>query len=473
MNIQSSVDAANAVPSDLEGAAPSWRSGVGRKTQIVVVGGGAGGLELVRKLGAKFGRKNHDIILVDRNASHIWKPLLHEVAAGSLDANLDEVGYRGHCHKWGYRFFKGTLSGIDREQRTIQLAPVQDDDGTEIISEHTIRYDYLVLAVGSISNDFGVSGVKDHAIYLDSREQADKFRTKLLNHCLRVSRTMSVDPEANARVRVAIVGGGATGVELAAELYNAAGALKYYGLEVFDESRLKVTLLEAGERILPALPERLSHAAKHELEELGVEVRTETQVIKARKGLFLTRDGDAIRADLIVWAAGVKGAAFLSELGLETNRNNQIIVRPTMQSIDDDRIFALGDCCSYIPEGAERPIPPRAQAAHQMADTVFENLTLAMKNAKRVKDGKTQKPLKPFLYQDNGSLVSLSRFSTVGSLMGNLVGGSMAVEGRLARFIYTSLYSMHLLAIHGWIKGLSLMAIGRVNRIVRPRLKLH
>ena len=473
MNIQSTLDTANSVPNDLEGLAPSWRSGEGRKTQIVVVGGGAGGLELVRKLGAKYGRKHHDIILIDKNASHIWKPLLHEVAAGSLDANLDEVGYRGHCHKWGYRYFKGTLSGIDRESRTIQLAPVYDDDGTEIISQHTMRYDYLVLAVGSVSNDFGVNGVREHAIYLDSREQADKFRSKLLNHCLRVSRTMSVDPAANAQVRVAIVGGGATGVELAAELYNAASALEYYGLEVFDESRLKVTLLEAGERILPALPERLSQAAQTELEELGVEVRTRTQVIKARKGLYLTRDDDAIRADLIVWAAGVKGAEFLATLGLETNRNNQIIVRPTMQSLDDDRIFALGDCCSYIPEGEDRPIPPRAQAAHQMADTVFDNLVRVMANAKRAKDGKAPKPLKPFVYHDNGSLVSLSRFSTVGSLMGNLVGGSMAVEGRLARFIYTSLYSMHLLAIHGWIKGLSLMAIGRVNRIVRPRLKLH
>lgn len=473
MNIQSTLDTIESVPSDLEGARVSHGDNSGQKTQIVVVGGGAGGLELVRKLGAKFGRKNHDIILVDKNASHIWKPLLHEVAAGSLDANLDEVGYRAHCHKWGYRYFKGTLAGIDRKRGLIRLAPVIDDDGTEIISEHTIRYDYLVLAVGSISNDFGVNGVKEHAIYLDSREQADKFRTKLLNHCLRVSRTMSVDPAADAQVRVAIVGGGATGVELAAELYNAAGALKFYGLEVFDESRLKVTLLEAGERILPALPERLSQAARHELEELGVEVRTKTQVIKARKGLFLTRDDDAIRADLIVWAAGVKGAPFLATLGLETNRNNQIIVRPTMQSIEDDRIFAMGDCCSYIPEGEDRPIPPRAQAAHQMADTVYDNLLIAMKNAERKKAEKPTKPLKPFVYQDNGSLVSLSRFSTVGSLMGNLVGGSMAVEGRLARFIYTSLYSMHLLAIHGWIKGLSLMAIGRVNRIVRPRLKLH
>ena len=477
MNIQSSLDPATSVPSDgqdvsVDGA-PSWRSGVGRKTQIVVVGGGAGGLELVRRLGSKFGRKHHDIILVDKNASHIWKPLLHEVAAGSLDANLDEVGYRGHCHKWGYRYFKGTLDGIDRERRAIHLAPVYDDDGSELISRHTIRYDYLVLAVGSISNDFGVSGVKDHAIYLDSREQADKFRTKLLNHCLRVSRTMSVDPEANAQVKVAIVGGGATGVELAAELYNAAGALKHYGLEVFDESRLKVTLLEAGERILPALPEALSQAAHSELEKLGVEVRTRTQVIKAKKGLFLTRDDDAIRADLIVWAAGVKGADFLATLGLSTNRSNQLIVRETMQTIEDDRIFALGDCCSYIPEGEQRPIPPRAQAAHQMADTVYDNLKRVMDNAHRAEKGKAARPLKPFVYHDNGSLVSLSRFSTVGSLMGNLVGGSMAVEGRLARFIYTSLYSMHLLAIHGWLKGLSLMAIGRVNRIVRPRLKLH
>ena len=130
-----------------------------RKIQIVVVGGGAGGLELARKLGAKYGRKNHDIILVDRNLTHIWKPLLHEVAAGSLDANLDEVGYRSHCYRWGYRFFQGTLEGIDREARTISLAPVYEDDGTEVIAGHTIRYDYLVLAVGSVSNEFGVPGV--------------------------------------------------------------------------------------------------------------------------------------------------------------------------------------------------------------------------------------------------------------------------------------------------------------------------
>ncbi|WP_390585562.1 NAD(P)/FAD-dependent oxidoreductase [Erythrobacter sp. MTPC3] len=434
-----------------------------RKTQIVVVGGGAGGLELVRKLGAKFGRKHHDIILVDRNLSHIWKPLLHEVAAGSLDANLDEVGYRGHCYRWGYRFFQGRLDGIDRDARTISLAPMYDKDGTEVIAGHTIRYDYLVLAVGSISNDFGVPGVKEHCIYLDSRDQADKFRTRLLNHCLRVSRAMMANPDADEQVKIAIVGAGATGVELAAELYNAAGALRHYGLEVFDESRLNVTLLEAGPRILPALPERLSDAARHELTELGVKVKTDTQVIEARPRVLQTSSGETIEADLIVWAAGVKGAEFLSELGLQTNPRNQIKVRETMQTLDDDRIFALGDCASYIPEGEQAPIPPRAQAAHQMAGTVYDNIVRSIKG----------KRLKTFVYRDKGSLISLSRFSTVGSLMGNLVGGSLAVEGRIARFIYTSLYGLHLLGIHGWMKGVFLMLIGRVNRIVRPRLKLH
>jgi NADH:ubiquinone reductase (H+-translocating) len=434
-----------------------------RKTQIVVVGGGAGGLELVRRLGAKFGRKRHDIILVDKNLSHIWKPLLHEVATGALDANLDEVGYRGHCYRWGYRFFQGSLDGVNRAAKTISLAPVYDKDGSEVIAGHTIRYDVLVLAVGSVSNDFGVPGVKEHCTYLDSREQADTFRTRLLNNCLRVSRAMMKDPNADEMVRVAIVGGGATGVELAAELYNAAGALSHYGLEVFDESRLKVTLLEAGPRILPLLPEKLSAAARYELGQLGVEVMDNTQVIEARPGTLVTKCARMIEADLLVWAAGVKGAEYLAGLGLETNVRNQFVVRDTLQTVTDDRIFALGDCATYTPPGEERPVPPRAQAAHQMASIVYDNII-------RLLDGR---PLKTFFYRDKGSLVSLSRFSTVGSLMGNLIGGSMAIEGRLARFVYNSLYRLHLLGIHGWVKGTFLMLIGRVNRILRPRLKLH
>ena len=193
-------------------------------------------------------------------------------------------------------------------------------------------------------------------------------------------------------------------------------------------------------------------------------MRPATQVVAATPDAIHVKDGSIIPADLRVWAAGVKGADFLHEIGgLETTRNNQLLVKATLQTTRDDRIFAIGDCASYTPLGQDRPVPPRAQAAHQMADTVFRNIKALIAG----------KPLRSFVYQDKGSLVSLARFSTVGSLMGNLVGGKMAIEGRLARLVYTSLYRMHLIAIHGWLKGLFLILVGHVNQVLRPKLKLH
>lgn len=434
------------------------------KTQIVVVGGGAAGLELVRRLGGKLGRDAFDVILLERNRTHIWKPLLHEVAAGALDANLDEVGYRNHGHRWRYRYFYGSFAGIDREARQVIVAPLHDEDGSELISGHRIRYDFLVLAIGAISNDFGTTGARQHCLFLDDREQADRFRHRLLNHCLRVSRHLMGDPAADPRVEVAIVGGGATGVELAAELFNAAAALKHYGLEVFDETRLKVTLLEAGPRILPMLPEKLAQAAHDELERLGVRVLVNTAVTEVTAAFMKTKDGEVIPADLKVWAAGVRAHDVLRDIaGLETTRSNQLVVRPTLQTTKDDRIMAIGDCCFFKADGEERPVPPRAQAARQMAETAYKNI-LATLNGR---------PLTSFVYRDKGSLVSLSRYSTVGSLMGNLIGGRMAIEGRLARLAYVSLYRLHLIGIHGWLKGCALILVGHVNQVVRPRLKLH
>jgi NADH dehydrogenase len=270
--------------------------------------------------------------------------------------------------------------------------------------------------------------------------------------------------DADAKVRIVIVGGGATGVELSAELFNAASGLRTYGLEVFDESRLEVTLIEAGPRLVPALDKELSETVVKELGDLGVRVMLQTQVIEVAPGEVRLKDGRVIDADLIVWAAGVKGADFVKDLSdLDRDRADRLIVRPTLQTSLDDRIFAIGDCCACIPEGEERPVPPRAQSAHQMAAHVFRQLD-------RFQNGET---LEPFVYRDKGSLVSLSRYSTIGSLMGNLVGGRMAIEGRLARLAYLSLYRLHLLAIHGWTRGVMMIALGHVNRIARPRLKLH
>jgi len=438
--------------------------GQARKTQIVVIGGGAGGLELVRRLGARYGRKRHDIILVERNRTHVWKPLLHEVAAGSLDANLDEVGYRSHCHRWGYRYFYGTFEGLDREAREVILAPLMDDDGSELIARHRIRYDYLVIAVGSVTNDFGIPGVAENCMVLDDRAGADRFRNRLLNHCLRVSQAMTARRDADEHVRIAIVGGGATGVELAAEMYNAAAALRHYGLEVFDESRLEITLIEAGPRILPALPERIAGSATRLLQGLGVRVRTGARVTEVAADGVQLADGERIPTDLVVWAAGVKAPAFLRDLaGLETNRLNQLVVGPTLQTTRDDAVFALGDCAAAPWLGREGTVPPRAQAAHQQASHLVKQMQRRLRG----------QPLQPWRYRDFGSLVSLGEYTTVGNLMGSLVGGNLWVDGLFARAMYLSLYPMHEVAVHGWWKTALGSASRMITRSTEPRVKLH
>ncbi|AFR03998.1 NAD(P)/FAD-dependent oxidoreductase [Pectobacterium brasiliense] len=428
--------------------------------KIVIVGGGAGGLELATSLGHKLGRKKKaEITLVDRNHSHLWKPLLHEVATGSLDDDMDALSYLAHARNHYFQFQLGMLTDIDREEQQIQLAEVCDEQGDVLVAARRIPYDILVVALGSTSNDFGTPGVKDHCIFLDNPKQARRFHNEMLNLFLK----FTANQEEKERVNIAIVGGGATGVELSAELHNAVKQLHSYGFDGLDNQTLNVTLVEAGERILPALPPRISAAAHQELNNIGVRVLTKTMVTSAESGGLNTKDGEFIEADLMVWAAGIKAPDAMKEIaGLETNRINQLVVEPTLQTTRDPNIFAIGDCASCPQEGGGF-VPPRAQAAHQMASRCHSNI-IALLN------GQT---LKPYVYKDHGSLVSLSKFSTVGSLMGNLMRGSVMVEGRIARFVYISLYRMHQVALHGYVKTGLMMLVGGINRVIRPRLKLH
>ncbi len=428
-------------------------------TRIVVVGGGAGGLELATKLGRTLGRKQRaHITLVDRKASHLWKPLLHEVATGFLDEGVDGLSYRAHAKNYHFDFQMGSLKDIDREKKAIVLDDLYDEDGDLLVASREIDYDILVLAIGSISNDFNTPGVRENCIFLDSPEQALRFRTDMNNEFLKLHAR-----RGKGSVDIAIVGAGATGVELSAELHNALQQLQTYGFGDLDSSKLNINLIEAGERILPALPPRISGSAHAELVKLGVNVRTSTMVTNAEEDGFTTKDGEKIHAHIMVWAAGIKAPDFVKDLaGLETNRINQIVVKETLQTTADDNIFVIGDLAQCA-QADGSIVPPRAQAAHQMASRTFSNI-IAMLN---------DRELKAYKYKDHGSLVSLSRFSTVGSLMGNLTRGSMMVEGRIARVVYVSLYRMHQIAIHGAFKTGLMMLVGRINRVLKPKLKLH
>jgi NADH dehydrogenase len=430
--------------------------------RIVIVGGGAGGLELATKLGDSFGKSGRvAVTLVDKSRTHIWKPLLHAIAAGSLRRSQHELNYLAQAHWHNFRFRLGELAGLDREARTIQLAALRDDEGALISPPSTIPYDTLVIAIGSITNDFGTPGAAEFAVPLETPEQASRFNRRLVNAMLKAQHQESaITP---GQLHVAIIGAGATGTELSAELHRTARDVIAYGMDKIDAERdLKIVLIEAAPRILPALPERISEATQALLARIGVEVRAGARVAQVRKDGVVLATGELIPSDLVVWAAGVKAPSVLADLGgLETNRANQLLVRPTLQTTRDDHVFALGDCASCPRPGYPQPVPPRAQSAHQMAAFMFVQLRNIVE----------KRPLKDFVYRDFGSLVSLGAYSTVGSLMGALVGRGLFVEGLFARLMYRSLYKMHEAALHGRLRTL----LGLVAPGVRPRptVKLH
>ena len=438
--------------------------GLSQAHRIVIVGGGAGGLELATRLGDTLGRKGRaQVTLVDRARTHLWKPLLHEFAAGSMDLDHHALSYLAQARWHHFRFQRGSMDGLDRGRRVILVAPTLDEDGRELIPRREIPYDTLVLAVGSNTNDFGTPGAREHAISLDMPEQAERFHRLMVNACIRAN--AQVAPLRPEQLKVAIIGAGATGVELAAELHKTTRELVAYGLDrINPEKDIRLTVIEAAPRILPAVPERLSKAAEELLRGLDVQVLTGERVTAIATDSVTTASGRTIPAELTVWAAGIKAPDFLREIGgLETNRLNQLVVKETLDTTRDPDVFAFGDCAGCPWPGHERGVPPTAQAAHQQASHLARMLPRRLAG----------KPLKAWRYRDFGSLVSLGEYSTVGSLMGALLGGTLFVEGLFARLMYVSLYRMHLYALHGFAKVAFDTLAKLITRRTEPRVKLH
>ena len=432
--------------------------------QIVIVGGGAGGLELATRLGDRLGKRGlANVTLVDKTRSHIWKPKLHEIAAGSMDMGSHEVDYLAQSHWHHFHYRVGEMTALDRELQEVHVAAFVDEEGDRVTPRRTIRYDTLVMAVGSQSNDFGTPGVDEFALKLESAGDARRFNRRLVNACIRAH--AQPGPLRPEQLQVAIIGAGATGVELSAELHRTTREVVAYGLDRIDPNKdIKINLIEAADRVLPALPERLSKATAELLGKLGVSVHTSAKVAEVIPSGVRLADGRTIAAELVVWAAGVKAPDFLDRLaGLETNRINQLLVKPTLQTTLDPNIFALGDCAACPWPEKDGWVPPRAQAAHQQASHL----------ARQIGNRLNGKPLGSYRYRDFGSLVSLGEYSTVGSMMGALVGGSLMIEGYFARIMYVSLYKMHELALHGFAK-VALETLARlITRRTEPHVKLH
>ena len=449
-----------AAPSVTEARKPE--ADAARLHRIVIVGGGAGGLQLATRLGDEMHRSGRaEVALVDKAPTHLWKPLLHEVAAGSMDANAHQLEYAAQGRWHHFEFQQGELIGLDRNRKLITVSAVHDPEVGEILPQRDIPYDTLVLAIGSATNFFGTPGAEQHALALDTLEEAERFRRRLIATCVRVQSGARPHPP---HIDIVIIGGGATGVELSAELRNTAHVLRSYGVHKLDPRRdVRITIIEAGPRILGALPEKIALHTTELLNGLNIQVISNEKVTRVEADKILTASGKVLPADLTVWAGGIRIPKVLADVGLPTNKLGQVIVSQTLQTIVDSDIFAFGDCASCPWPGKGKTVPPRAQAAHQQAKFLYQALQRRLKG----------RPLHAFEYHDYGSLVSLGRFDTVGNIMGKVVGRSLWVGGKLARLLYLSLYRQHLKELHGFAR----MAIDTISHWLRrktePRIKLH
>ena len=453
---------------DLNAETVPSRTGAGSDSEnlhrIVVVGGGAAGLELVTQLGDRLGRRSRAAVtLIECARTHLWKPLLHAVAAGSLDPGEYEVNYLAQAHWHGFRYHYGEMIGLDRAGKEVHLGATVDDEGRQISPARSIGYDTLVIAIGSVTNDFGTPGVAKYAVQLETPAQAERFNHRLVNACLRAQ--TQTEPVRPGQLHVAVVGAGATGTELAAELHRTIREVIGYGLDRIDPQRdVRIVLIEGAPRVLPGLPERISQETHRLLDKMGVEVRTGAQVTEVSLDGLTLADGSFIASELVVWVAGVKAPEVLSRLdGLETNRINQLVVESTLQTTRDPDIFAIGDCAACPRVGTTTSVPPRAQAAHQEAAHMVRQIHLLLRGA----------PLQPYTYRDFGSLVSLGKWSTVGNLMGFLSGRGIFVEGLFARLMYRSLRLMHEQALGGTRRALLATIARAFAHRVDPPVKLH
>jgi NADH dehydrogenase len=426
------------------------------KHKIVIVGGGAAGLELATSLGKKLGKKGRaEVMLLDASPTHIWKPLLHEVAAGTLD-ETEQIEYLAQAHRNHFRFRLGRMEGLNREKKEIYVSPTLSDSGEELIPRRTFSYDTLVMSVGSISNTFNIKGVAEHCLFLDTTSQAFKFQKQLVESYMK----SHAGKAADKTLSIVIIGAGATGVELSAQLHEVTDLLAVYGLD--ESSDVKLTIIEAAQQLLPALPVKLANATQQQLVKLGIDLKLGRRVTEVTREGVHTHDGEMIPADLKVWSAGIKGPDWLQNLdGLEVNRINQLVVDETLKT-SDDNIFAIGDCAACPWPEHDANVPPRAQAAHQQASTLSKSIINRLRGGKLVK----------YVYLDYGSLVALGKYTTVGNLMGNLMG-SVSIGGFIARVVYLSLYKMHQVAVHGYFRTTMLTLSNLFRRSAHAKIKMH
>lgn len=416
--------------------------------RIVIVGGGAGGLELAVRL-ARHGQR--DVLLVDEGQSHVWKPRLHELAAGMRRGEVDALDYAGLAATWGFAFERGSLADIDPAARTVTLSALADRNRQTPMGERQIGYQALVLALGGVTPDMGTEGVLEHAFVLDRENDAEalfqRYSTGLL------ARANMADDKP---YRIVVVGSGLTGVELSAHLITDAACADLAPASAAPD--IQITILEAADTLMGGMNDQVRDAVCQRLHDIGIEMCTGKAVSKVFSESVETEAGESVPSDLTVWAVGRVGPPVADDIqALATNEKRQWRVRATLQTRDHDAIFAFGDCACLD----DNPAPPTAQAASEQAEHLVAQLPRWLAGHAPT----------PFQFKDKGTLLSLGDGGTVGKVRG-LCGNDQQVRGRLARAAYRGLQRQHQFRILGAARGAGAMCSDLFRR-AGPQLKIY
>ena len=379
---------------------------------VVIVGAGFGGMETAQKLaGAPV-----QITLVDRQNYHLFQPLLYQVAIAGLVPSQIAYPLRTIFRKQkNLTFQMGEVTAVDLKARYIRM------------NGSVIAYDYLVLAIGGQTNFFGLSSIEENSFQLKSIESATGTRNHLLKMFEKASR--EVDPEKRkALLTFVVVGGGPTGVETAGALAELITHVMAKDYPEMDLGEVRVLLLEATDRVMPAYPDELRQSTMKLLESKGVEIFLNTRLTDYNGQTITVADGTQLEAHTLIWTAGVRSAKLTDRLGVEQAAAKRVRVRPTLQLPEHPEVFVLGDA-AYLEDGHGQPLPMLATVAQQQANTVAKNLRKILKGEDPV----------PFQYNDPGLLATIGRNAAVARIWG------LSFSGFIAWVIWVGLHIYRLI----------------------------
>ena len=375
------------------------------KPKVVILGGGFGGLAAARSLA-----KSADVVLVDRHNFQTFLPLLYQVSTAGLAA--DHVAYpiRGALRKTDVKFRMGSPISIDHKNQEVKLD-----------SSETLKFDHLVVALGSTTADFGIPGVKEFTLGMKSVHEALNIRAEIMRRFEDLCRF-----EDDTQFSISVIGGGPTGVEMAGAIAELVrGPLK--SDHARSAANIKVRIIEAGERLLPTFSPSLSKRTKKDLEKLGVEVFVNSPVKQVEHRKVTIADGLSLPSEITIWAAGVKGSDAMAQLNLPVAAN-RIVVEPTLQVKNYPNVWALGDIAGALGKDG-KPLPMVAPVAIQQGKFI----------AKQINRVSANKVLKNFKYLDKGSMATIGRNKAVVEVKG------LKIAGPVAWLIWIALHLFYLL----------------------------